>query len=78
MGEQEKKRKIIYDLLDAETNPKFIWLLYTKQRKKLLSLQRLRRTPQRQLKVNEKIVRTAIIQDLKPDLNLLIMLFGPL
>ena len=32
MSEQEKKRQIIYDLLKAETKPKFLCLLYTKQR----------------------------------------------
>ena len=31
-SEQEKKRQIIYDLLNAETKPKFSCLPYTKQR----------------------------------------------
>ena len=30
MSEQEKKQQRIYDLLNAETNPKFLSLLYTK------------------------------------------------
>ena len=34
MSEQEKKRQRIYDLLNAETKPKFLCLPYTKQRKK--------------------------------------------
>ena len=33
MSEQEKKRQRIYDLLNAETKPKFLCLPYTKQRK---------------------------------------------
>ena len=33
MSEQEKKQQRIYDLLDAETKPKFLCLLNTKQRK---------------------------------------------
>ncbi len=33
MSEQEKKRQRIYDLLNAETKPKFLCLLNTKQRK---------------------------------------------
>ena len=33
MSEQEKKRQRIYDLLYAETKPKFLCLPYTKQRK---------------------------------------------
>ena len=33
MNEQEKKRQRIYDLLNAETKPKFLCLPYTKQRK---------------------------------------------
>ena len=33
ISEQEKKRQRIYDLLNAETTPKFLCLLYTKQRK---------------------------------------------
>ena len=32
MSEQEKKRQRIYDLLNAETKPKFLCLTYTKQR----------------------------------------------
>ena len=32
MSEQEKKQRI-YDLLNAETKPKFLCLAYTKQRK---------------------------------------------
>ena len=35
MSEQEKKRQRIYDLLNAETKPKFLYLPYTKQRKKV-------------------------------------------
>ena len=35
MSEQEKKRQRVYDLLNAETKPKFLCLPYTKQRKKL-------------------------------------------
>ena len=35
MSEQEKKRHRIYDLLNAETKPKFLCLPYTKQRKKI-------------------------------------------
>ena len=35
MSEQEKKRQRIYDLLHAETKPKFLCLPYTKQRKKI-------------------------------------------
>ena len=31
MSEQEKKRQRIYDLLNAETKPKFPCLLYAKQ-----------------------------------------------
>ena len=30
MNEQEKKRQIIYDLLNAETKPKFLCLPYKK------------------------------------------------
>ena len=33
MSEQEKKWQRIYDLLNAETKPKFLCLPYTKQRK---------------------------------------------
>ena len=33
MIEQEKKLQRIYDLLNAETKPKFLCLPYTKQRK---------------------------------------------
>ena len=33
MNEQEKKRQRIYYLLNADTKPKFLCLLYTKQRK---------------------------------------------
>ena len=33
MNEQEKKRQRIYDLLNAETKPKFLRLPHTKQRK---------------------------------------------
>ena len=33
MSEQEKKGQRMYDLLNAETNLKFLYLLYTKQRK---------------------------------------------
>ena len=33
MSEQEQKRQRIYELLNAETKPKFRCLLYTKQRK---------------------------------------------
>ena len=32
MSEQEKKRQRIYDLLNAETQPKFLCLPYKKQR----------------------------------------------
>ena len=35
MSEQEKKRKRIYDLLNAKTKLKFLCLPYTKQRKKI-------------------------------------------
>ena len=35
MSEQEKKRQRIYDLLNAETKPKFVCPPYTKHRKKL-------------------------------------------
>ena len=35
MSKQEKKRQRIYDLLNAETKPKFLCLPYTKQRKSL-------------------------------------------
>ena len=35
MSEQEKKQQRIYDLLDAETKPKFICLPYTKTKKKI-------------------------------------------
>ena len=31
MSEQEKKQQRIYDLLNAETKPKFLCLPYTKQ-----------------------------------------------
>ena len=31
MSEQERKRQWIYDLLNAETKPKFLCLPYTKQ-----------------------------------------------
>ena len=34
MSEQEKKRRRIYDLVNAETKPKFLCLTYTEQRKK--------------------------------------------
>ena len=34
MSEQEKKRQRIYDLLNAETKPKFLCLAYTKEIKK--------------------------------------------
>ena len=33
MGEQEKKQQRIYDLLNPKTEPKFPYLLYTRQRK---------------------------------------------
>ena len=33
-SEQEKKRRRIYDLLNVETKLKFLFLQYTKQRKK--------------------------------------------
>ena len=33
MSEKEKNRQRIYDLLHAETKPKLLCLLYTKQRK---------------------------------------------
>ena len=33
MNEQEMKRQRIYDLLNAETKPKFLYLLCIKQRK---------------------------------------------
>ena len=33
MSEQEKKGQSIYDLLNAETKPKFLCQPYTKQRK---------------------------------------------
>ena len=33
MSEQEKKLQRIFDLLNAETKPKFLCLPYTKQRK---------------------------------------------
>ena len=36
MSEQEKKFQRIYDLLNSETTPKFLCLLYTKQRKIIL------------------------------------------
>ena len=36
MSEQEKKQQRIYDLLNTETKPKFLCLLYTKQRKDIL------------------------------------------
>ena len=35
MSEQGKKRQRIYDLLNAETKPKFLCLSFTKRRKKL-------------------------------------------
>ena len=35
MGKQEKKWQRIYDLLNAETKPKFLCLAYTKKKKKL-------------------------------------------
>ena len=34
MSEQEKKRQRICDLLNAEIKPKFLYLPYSKQRKK--------------------------------------------
>ena len=37
MSEQEKKRQRIYDLLNAESNPKFLCLPYTNQRKGFFS-----------------------------------------
>ena len=43
MSEQEKKRQRIYDLLNAETKPKFLCLLYTKQRKNLTEIVFLRK-----------------------------------
>ena len=33
MSKQKKKRQIIYDLLNAQTKPKFLHLLYTKKQK---------------------------------------------
>ena len=36
MSEQEKKQQRIYDLLNAETKPKFLCQLYTEQRKNFL------------------------------------------
>ena len=33
MSEQKKKRQRIYDLLNADTKPKFLYLPYTNQRK---------------------------------------------
>ena len=38
ISEQEKKQQIIYDLLNAETKPKFLCLPYTKQRKKIFRI----------------------------------------
>ena len=38
--EQEKKWQRIYDLLNAENKPKFLCLLYTKQRKLFFFLQK--------------------------------------
>ena len=35
MSKQDKKLQIIYDLLNAETNPMFLSLPYSKQRKNL-------------------------------------------
>ena len=32
MSEQEKKQQRIYDLLNAKTKPKFLCLMYTKQK----------------------------------------------
>ena len=55
MCEQEKKRQRIYDLLPAETNPKFLCLPYTKQRKKILQKKELlRKTGSGGLNKNEK------------------------
>ena len=42
MSEQEKEQKRIYDLLNAETKPKFLCLLYIKQRKIFYSFSRKR------------------------------------
>ena len=43
MSEQEKKRKRIYDLLNAKTRLKFLCLPYTKQRKELIGKEFLRK-----------------------------------
>ena len=40
MRGQEKKWQRIYNLLDAETKPKFLCLLYTKQRNFFFFLQK--------------------------------------
>ena len=40
MSVQEKKRQRIYDLLNAETKLKFLYLLYTKQRKNFTEKER--------------------------------------
>ena len=37
VSDQEKKRQRIYDLLNVETKSKFLYLSYTKQRKKFLT-----------------------------------------
>ena len=42
MSEQEKKRQRIYDLLNAETKSKFLCLLYTKQKKKIIDKRALK------------------------------------
>ena len=103
MSEQEKKRQIIYDFLNAETEPEFLCLPYSKQRnffflqkKSFLRKKAVEdwtkkkwkegfstalataikndpttsiRKRVNELKVHEKNVRTAIKQDLSPDLN---------
>ena len=65
MSEQKlnknKKQQRIYDLLSAETQPKFLCQPYTKSIKKHVY----------ESKVHEKTVKTAIKQDLSFDLNTL-------
>ena len=43
MSKQEKKQQRIYDLLNAETKPKFLCLLYIKQRKTFIEKELLRK-----------------------------------
>ena len=53
MNNKKKRQQRIYDLLNAETNPKFLYVLYTKQ-KNYRKRAFLRKKSSGGLKKNEK------------------------